>query len=99
MGDDALRGPYSAPIRYGDRTYHVRSRTDMADNPEFQAVVALVTAVGDREEQQRLHCRGVAHVVAAWDLVADDGRWIPIAAEAIGMLPAAAGRVTRGSSG
>ena len=87
MSSDALRGPYSMPIKYGDRTYHVRYRTDMAENPEFQAIVDQVAAVGDRVEQKRLYCRGICHVVAAWDVTDDRGRPAPITEEGIAALP------------
>ena len=87
MSNDALGGPYSVPIRYGDRTYHVRYRTDMIDNPEFQAIVAQVAVAGDRDAQKRLYCRGIAHVVAAGDVVGTDGRPVPITEAGIGALP------------
>ncbi len=87
MSSDALRGPYSMPIRYGDRTFHVGYRTDMVDNAEFQTIVAQVVAAGNRDEQKRLYCRGIAHVVAAWDVMGSDGRAVPITAEGVDALP------------
>ena len=87
MSGDVQRGPYSAPIRYGDRTYLIQYRTDMAENPEFRAIVDQVPTIGDRDEQKRLYCRGVAHVVAAWDVAGGDGRPVPITEAGIGALP------------
>ncbi len=87
MRDDVRRGPYSEPLRYGDRTFHIRYRVDMAENSEFWAMVDRVPAIGDRDERKRLYCRGIAHVVGAWDVTDGDGRPVPITEAGIGALP------------
>ncbi len=87
MSDDVRRGPYSEPLRYGDRTFHIRYRADMAENTEFRAIVDRVPTIDDRDEQKRLYCRGIAHVVGAWDVTDGDGRPVPITEAGIGTLP------------
>jgi hypothetical protein len=87
MSDDVRRDPYSEPIRQGDRTFHVRYRADRAENPEFRAIVDQVPRIGDRDEQKRLYCRGIARVVAAWDVTDGDGRPVPTTEAGIGARP------------